>query len=218
MRWSAFLMVLALWRLSRGKFWQGCLWYGAALAVKPQALLAGPVLALCALLPPASGGAAGLAAALKRGGGCGARWPRCWRRRCPFGLTPAALLEKYLGTAQSYPYASINAFNLMELLGGNWVKQNEAMPLLPITWQQFGTLCLAALTAALCVLAVRAVKAGRFDPLLLAAFYTVGVFALGHRMHERYLLLGLALSWPRRLAGAAGGCWGRRPGFPSPAF
>ena len=40
-----FLMVLALWRLSRGKFWQGCLWYGAALAVKPQALLAGPVLA-----------------------------------------------------------------------------------------------------------------------------------------------------------------------------
>ena len=32
-----FLMVLALWRLSRGRFWQGCLWYGVALAVKPQA-------------------------------------------------------------------------------------------------------------------------------------------------------------------------------------
>ena len=208
-----FLMVLALWRLSRGKFWQGCLWYGAALAVKPQALLAGPVLALCALLPLLQEGAAGLAAALKRGvGGAVCALAPVLAAALPFGLTPAALLEKYLGTAQSYPYASINAFNLMELLGGNWVKQNEAMPLLPITWQQFGTLCLAALTAALCVLAVRAVKAGRFDPLLLAAFYTVGVFALGHRMHERYLLLGLALTlaaaarWRSRwLLGAAAG-------------
>lgn len=198
-----FLMVLALWQLSRGKFWQGCLWYGAALAVKPQALLAGPVLALCALLPLLQEGAAGLAAALKRGvGGAVCALAPVLAAALPFGLTPAALLEKYLGTAQSYPYASINAFNLMELLGGNWVNQNEAMPLLPITWQQFGTLCLAALTAALCVLAVRAVKAGRFDPLLLAAFYTVGVFALGHRMHERYLLLGLALT----LAAAARWC------------
>ena len=48
-----FLMVLALWQLSRGQFWQGCLWYGAALAVKPQALLAGPVLLEKKLAEPA---------------------------------------------------------------------------------------------------------------------------------------------------------------------
>ena len=208
-----FLMVLALWRLSRGRFWQGCLWYGVALAVKPQALLAGPVLALCALLPLLQEGAAGLTKAVKRGvGGAVCALAPVLAAALPFGLTLAELLEKYLGTAQSYPYASINAFNLMELLGGNWVNQAETLPLLPITWQQFGTLCLAALTAALCVLAVRAAKAGRFDPLLLAAFYTVGVFAFGHRMHERYLLLGLALTlaaaarWRSRwLLGAAAG-------------
>lgn len=101
-----FLMVLALWQLSRGKFWQGCLWYGAALAVKPQALLAGPVLALCALLPLLQEGAAGLAAALKRGvGGAVCALAPVLAAALPFGLTPAALLEKYLGTAQSYPYA-----------------------------------------------------------------------------------------------------------------
>lgn len=83
-----FLMVLALWRLSRGKFWQGCLWYGAALAVKPQALLAGPVLALCALLPLLQEGAAGLTAALKRGvGGAVCALAPVLAAALPFGLT-----------------------------------------------------------------------------------------------------------------------------------
>ena len=38
----------------------------------------------------------------------------------------------------------------------------------------------------LVVLAVISWRAGRFSPLLLAAFYTVGIFTFAHCMHERY--------------------------------
>ena len=43
------------------------------------------------------------------------------------------------------------------------------------------------------LLAVKAHKAGRFSPLLLAAVYTVGVFTFSHRMHERYLIFAIVL-------------------------
>jgi len=45
----------------------------------------------------------------------------------------------------------------------------------------------------LVVLAVISWRAGRFSPLLLAAFYTVGIFTFAHCMHERYLVLGMLL-------------------------
>ena len=38
------------------------------------------------------------------------------------------------------------------------------------------------------------VRAGRFSPLLLAAYYGLGIFTLAHCMHERYMVPGVVLT------------------------
>lgn len=203
----ALLMLLCFVLLEQGRMLPGAVLYGAALAVKPQALLAGPVLALCFLRPlltakengarlrAVKNGLAGIVCAVAPPVLCG----------LPFwGVSGvwAGLAEKYVTTTGSYPYASVNAFNLMAALGGNWQPQTDRLylaGLVPLcTWQQLGTALLLALTFFTALLACRAEKRGRFSPLLLAAVYTVGVFTFSHRMHERYLILGVVL-----LCGAA---------------
>lgn len=186
---SLFLLPLTacFWLMEEGYYLPAAALYGTALAIKPQALLLAPVMAVCyllhykkelvkiplgallALLPPVL---------------CG----------LPFygaGVLPG-LWERYFTTAESYPYATINGFNWMAALGGNWAGQGETLLLL--SWQQWGILAILLLTAGLCLLAVKADKAGRFSPLLLAALYAVGVFTFSHRMHERYLLPGAVLT------------------------
>ena len=207
------LILLAFRCIAEGRFFAGCVWYGVALTVKPQALLAGPVLAVCALAPLLERGLApdALVKAAKRGfGGAACALAPVALLMPVYGVGPGWMLEKYAGTTQSYPYATINAFNWMEFLGGNWKNQDETLLLL--SWADWGTLAILLLTVCMAVLAVRGLKNGRFDPLLLAAFYGVGVFTFSHRMHERYLLFGLvftlaaAARWgSRRLLGAAAG-------------
>ncbi len=204
---------LAFCALAEQRYLPAAVFYGLALAIKPQALLAGPAFAAAFL--------AGfvLASPQKR-----VRFA-CLTAACAalslgiviliglpfFGREVfTGLWEKYTSTGTSYAYAVINAFNLAEGLGGNWVPQTELLG--PLTWQQWGVLMLCLLTAALAALLVQSLKKSTFCPLLLAAFYTMGVFTLSHRMHERYLLPGLALTllaaakWgDRRLIGAAAG-------------
>lgn len=198
----ALLVLLCFVLLEQGRMLPAAALYGLALVVKPQALLAGPVLALCFVRPllaardararlrAVKDGVLGVVCALAPPVLCG----------LPFwgvGGLWAGLTEKYLTTAGSYPYATINGFNLMAALGANWKPQTDPFRLfglLPLcTWQQLGTVLLAALTAFTVVLAVRVEKKGRFSPLLLAAVYTVGVFTFSHRMHERYLIFGAVL-------------------------
>lgn len=198
----ALLVLLCFVLLEQGRMLPGAVLYGLALAVKPQALLAGPVLALCFLRPlltakdtharlcAVKDGALGVLCAVAPPALCGLSF---WG----FAGLWSGLTEKYLTTAGSYPYATINGFNLMAALGGNWTAQTERFWLfgrIPLcTWQQLGMALLLALTVFAAVLAWRAAKKGCFSPLLLAAVYTVGVFTFSHRMHERYLILGVVL-------------------------
>lgn len=189
-------LLLCFALLERRRWLPAALCYGIALAVKPQALLAGPVLAVCFLagVPGAKPGRRLQAVLRIPAGAAIALLPPLLAGLPFFGMRGlvSGLLEKYFGTATSYPYATINAFNWFMALGGNWVDQNAAL-FGPITWQMLGTAHILLLTAALAVLAVRGWRAKRFSPVLLAAFYVVGVFVLGHRMHERYLILGVLL-------------------------
>jgi dolichyl-phosphate-mannose-protein mannosyltransferase len=204
--------------LEEKRYLPGALFYGMALAVKPQALLVGPALAVCFLWPvifTKKRAAAlrqlllGILAALLPPVLCG----------LPFwgiGGLWTGLWNKYGTTTASYPYASINACNLMGFMGGEW--QSDVQPIawlgsfaLP-SWRQLGTVLLLALTAWMVCWAWRAQKAGRFSPLLTAAVYGIGVFTVGHCMHERYLifaavlLLGASARWgDKRLLSLAGG-------------
>lgn len=201
------LLIAAFLCLEEQKWPAAAALYGFALAVKPQALVFGPVLAVAFLAPLLAARQRRPALAALGRGAAGAALALAAVLACAlplWGGQPAGWLwEKYSSTATSYPYASVNGYNLLTLFGANWQPQ-DAPALGPFTWQMLGTAGIALATAALVYLSWRSWKAGRFSPLLLAAFYGVAVFTLSHRMHERYLIPALLLV----LAAAAR--WGDR--------
>ncbi len=192
--------------LAKRRFLPAAALFGLALVVKPQALMVGPVLALCFLFPvffaadtkefwrAIRTGVLGVLSAL-------APVYLCALPFYGFGNTTVQLYALYFDTVTSYPYASVNAFNFMAAMGGNWVSQTSAFTIslfgtsMPtfFTWEIFGTVAIFCMTLFMVVLALYARKNNSFSPLLLAAVYFIGVFTFANRMHERYLLFGVAL-------------------------
>lgn len=194
-------LLLCFLLLERKRYLSAALLYGVALAIKPQALLAGPVLAVCFLLGVADAFRAGedrdiLRSVVRIPAGILLALAPVLAVGLPFfgvGELIPSLLEKYLGTASSYPYATINAFNWFAALGGNWQSLDlKVFGLIP--WSMLGTVNLVLLTLWMFCLSARSWRAGRFSPLLMAGLYTAGVFTVGHCMHERYLVLGVMLT------------------------
>lgn len=178
-------LALAFYFLSEDHFVPAAALYGFALAIKPQALLAGPVLAaafaaafvraragqrLRTVLTTAACAALSAAVVVLAG--------------LPFwgSRVLAGLWEKYTSTGSSYAYAVINAFNLAEGLGGNWVPQTSRLG--PLSWQQWGILLLCLLTAALALLTLAARLGGFAETaffILLA--WTAASLTLGAQPH-----------------------------------
>lgn len=188
----ALCIVASFWMLCRKRWWAAAGLFGLALSVKPQALLFGPVFALCYLME-----IAGLKTVeqklrqLGKAAGCAlVSLSVVVVTALPFwGNQPLNWLwEKYTGTMNSYPYASLNAFNLWALLGGNWAQQTNGIWPGGPSWQLMGTIGILAATVFVSLLAFVAWRHQRFSPLLLGALYTTLVYCLGHRMHERYLI------------------------------
>lgn len=104
------------------------------------------------------------------------------------------LLEKYYGTATSYEYASVNAYNFWALIGANWKKVD--VPFMGLTYGKWGTIAMAASVIAGIALYVFAVIKHRRCkgalPLTMA-FMLSGIFTFGHFMHERYIFPALML-------------------------
>ena len=154
-------LLLCFLLLEQRRYLPAAVLFGVALAIKPQALLFGPVLAVCFL--------AGIALekdkyrALGRcfGGAALALVPPLAAGLPFFGavqLVPK-LIEKYTGTMSGYPYASINAFNWLAALGGNW-KGLADTALLGISWKQLGWGNILLVTAGLVWFAARSARRG----------------------------------------------------------
>lgn len=194
-------LLLCFWLLEEKRYLPAALLYGVALAIKPQALLAGPVLAVCFAAAVADAVRDGRSPAKPVGqifgGAALALLPPVVAGLPFYGVSVIpSLIDKYITTASGYQYATINAFNWFAALGGNW-QELTAGPLTGLgglTWQSLGIFNILAVTVVLVVLAVKSWRANRFSPLLLAAFYTVGIFTFAHCMHERYLVLGTLLT------------------------
>lgn len=186
------ILLLCFFALQGKQYLAAAIFYAFALLVKPQALLFGPVFAACYLLPILFGpNAKQRAQAFKD---AFLSLVCCLIVLAIFALLFQGeqesllwLLQKYTTTAVSYPYASINAFNLFALLGGNWAPQ-DAVPFL-LSWKQWGVLGILAVTAVAGWFTVASYRRNRaqFSPFLLAAFYCCGIFTFAHNMHERYL-------------------------------
>lgn len=177
--------VLTLHYLKNKNFYLGALFFALALLIKPQALILAPVVGLCyvyALFKKGGftrgivgvlGGAVVFAAVFAAG-------------VLPFtGDQPIGwIVGKYAGTINSYEYASLNAFNLFALTGGNWQYHNQ--PLWLLTYETWGLIFIGLICVAVIILQWRSRENGRVFEL--GAFVVVSVFMLAHSMHERYML------------------------------
>ncbi len=196
------LLLLALWLFMEERLELCGLVYGVAILVKPQALMAGPLLAVAyfckikdtdwktalrtffAVLLAVG---AILLLSLPFGGGQGS----VQLSFLGLELEGPWILEKLLGTATSYPYASIEAFNLFALFGGNW--QNVDAPFIfGITYGQFGTACILLSVLAAAWMYCKGRRERGCLPLCLACLLSA-IFTLGQYMHERYIFPVLLL-------------------------
>ncbi len=103
---------------------------------------------------------------------------------------PGWIIGKYADTLASYPYATLNAFNLFALTGGNFAPVEERFLFLPYGVWGYAFIALIVLFAA--VTAFKGTAPSRFAYIPL--FLCVSVFVLSAKMHERYLFPALALA------------------------
>ena len=151
--------------------------------VKPQALMFVPVLGLWTLLK--------------------APYARWWRAVLsavvvatigvmPFGHSWYWILELYRSTAAYYHETSVNAFNLMALLGG--LRKPDSDALAGISLFTFGMSLLVPLYV---FVGWRLWRDRTSHGLMFATFAALfGFFMFAPRMHERYLYAGLAFAAP----------------------
>lgn len=155
--------------------------FAVAVLIKPQALIFTPVLLLTLL------------------------YVRSWKR---FGLSAIyglstlligaapffddssgirGLIGLYEETLSSYSYGSVNAYNLMALLGHNWTRLN-------LTMDVYGMLIIILAVAAAVLIYVWGRKNGYLaDLFLIGAILIAVMFVLGIKMHERYMFPGMLL-------------------------
>jgi len=189
----AFLLVLVTYLFQKDRRIAAGALYGLAILMKPQALMFGPLLAIAYIVDIVDA-------------------KRDWKKHLletllavlsalavlyvlalPFqGTQPWYwLAQKYATTASSYHYASIEAFNLGSLLGGNW--KTADMLVLGVPYYILGMIGICLSVAFAAVLYIFGRKRGKGALYLSGAVMTLLIFTLGHYMHERYMIPALML-------------------------
>ena len=196
----ALTVALCALEAADGRYVRALLWFGAALLVKPQALLFGPVglaALVCGILaaPPEQRKArlcelligvaatAGLLYAVA--------FLCCVGRVESFSQALARpvswLIELYAGTVGGYRYITVNTLNLHYLLGMNWTRVESAEGVTALAW------ALLALSYLGCIfLTVRSADRPR-RLFLTGGLLIVLVCTFGPMIHERYIFPGLLL-------------------------
>ncbi len=122
------------------------------------------------------------------------------------------IVGRFLNAAGGYDYASVEAYNFLALCGGNW--KNAGYPLIPgISYKTFGTVAVLIAVGLALVMQWRGAKPvlagekkrGTDDHMVFtaSAFCMFTIFTFGHYMHERYvfpviLLLIMTFVYTRR--------------------
>jgi Gpi18-like mannosyltransferase len=190
-------IVLSVHYLTEDRLTSAVALFAAALLVKPQALIFTPLLMAVAaerlLLRPENGAARELVTATIAGvlvftAGV-----------FPFALNEGAtwIFSHYRTTLTSYPFASVNAYNLFALSGANFMAETD--PWLLFSYGEWGTFFIVAATLFSVRIYFRGRRADRL--FLMGAFLVAAVFILAARMHERYLFPVLAFSLLAALRG-----------------
>ncbi|RCW43409.1 phospholipid carrier-dependent glycosyltransferase [Paenibacillus prosopidis] len=183
----ALVLVLSIRNISENKIERASIWFALAALIKPQAFIFMPVLLLWfvyrrawKLIPVSAfyGFTTFILLAL----------PFFWGHG---GLS--ALISLYKGTLASYPYSTLNAFNLYALSDVNWKPITDKWLL--FTFETWGSIFILAAIALAVYFALRkrgGNESGRsyFVAMILIAVVFIGVT----KMHERYLFPVLLLA------------------------
>lgn len=185
------LLLAVIWLFVEDKLILAGLVYGVAIVTKPQALMAGPLFAVAYFCQIKEKGF--VKGFLRTLAAVACACAAIFALSLPFknGQEPLWFIQKILGTATSYPYASIEAFNLMALLGGNWKGIDTAF--LGLTYGMWGSIFIALSVVFAAVLYIKGRKREKHALTLSLAWLIAALFTLGQYMHERYLFPALLL-------------------------
>ncbi|MEK3883096.1 glycosyltransferase family 39 protein [Paenibacillus sp. PL2-23] len=183
----AFVLTLSICGIAERQFGRASVWYAIAALIKPQAFIFMPVLLLALWLSRKWRNVA-ISAYYGFGTFLVLALPFFWS-----GSGLGGLYELYKGTLSSYPYATLNAFNLYSLSGSNWKPITEQWLFMPFGY--WGNLFIVAAV----VLAVLYARLGRGRnegdrSFYIAMVLIAVVFLLVTKMHERYMFPFLLLS------------------------
>jgi Gpi18-like mannosyltransferase len=110
----------------------------------------------------------------------------------PFAVheSPGWIITKYGSTLASYPYATLNAFNLFALTGGNLAPIGQRFLL--FSYGTWGNIFIVLIVLFSVMVMLRGKEPSRlwYVPLFLSA----SVFVITAKMHERYLFPALVLA------------------------
>lgn len=184
--YTLFLILMCL-TLSKGAFFSASLYLSFGALIKPQMLIFTPVL-LAALADSVIRHKASCRTLLNNIGKVAGAAFFALLAALPFGIEK--VVSQYTDTLSSYPYASVNAYNLWSMLGLNWASQDSIFLLFSVkTWGMIAILLIVFFTFLFNFrLAQKTHKA-----FLLGAFIILSVFTFSARMHERYLYPGMIL-------------------------
>lgn len=180
-------VLIAVMTLVRGKVPLATALFAVAVLLKPQALMFGPLLLFVfirirkdyktILISVASGLLVLLIVPL------------------PFTIYqpngPLYLINLYTSTLGSYNYASLNAYNVIALVGGNWQPITDKILFLSYTHWSY-LLILASLIY--CGILYFKSKADESKLYWIAFFFMTAVFMVTVKMHERYLFYALVFA------------------------
>ncbi|RIX52462.1 phospholipid carrier-dependent glycosyltransferase [Paenibacillus nanensis] len=183
----ALTLVLAVSGMAEKRFGRASVWYAVAALIKPQAFIFMPVL-LIALLVSRKWKDLAVSAYYGFATFILLALPYFWGSG---GLK--GLYELYKGTLSSYPYATLNAFNVYALNGANWKPLTDKW--LFLSYGQWGNLFILVAVALAVLIGLRGRKREPADRSFFIAMILISVvFLFVTKMHERYMFPILLLS------------------------
>ncbi len=184
------LLLVSLYNFMSRRRLVACLVFAAALLIKPQALLFGPVL-LFLFIKDILDKEERKRAIIELLLGIVASMVAFFLLILPFKGTQEYtwIFEKYFSTATQYNFASVNAFNIYSLFGQNWVEDSTVF--LFMSYKMWGFVLVAILILFSAYLFFKSEK--REMAYLIAAFMLIGIYMLAPNMHERYYYPALLL-------------------------
>ena len=108
----------------------------------------------------------------------------------PFGVIK--VISQYIKTMTSYPYASVNAYNIWNIWGLNWAPQDGTF--FGLAFNKIGSIAIFLTVIVAAYLCMKG-KQAKERYIISGAVIIGGMFLFSVRMHERYLypILGILL-------------------------